>query len=57
MGSAPGTMSGFLREFKKFTSKSFEETIQNRNESRAEWLLDKFGFEAKRSERAENLKI
>ena len=38
--SAPGTMSGFLRDFKKFTSKRFIKTIQNTNESRAEWLLE-----------------
>jgi REP-associated tyrosine transposase len=55
--SLPGSMSGFLRDFKKFTSKKFIATIQNSNESRSEWLLDKFAFEAKRTGRAENYKI
>ena len=55
--NSPGNMSGFLRDFKKFTSKRFIETIENINESRAEWLLDKFAFEAKRTRRAENFKI
>ena len=43
---APGTMSCFLRDFYKFRSKKFIETVQNTNEIRAEWLLDKFSFEA-----------
>lgn len=53
----PGNMSNFLRDFKKFTSKKFINTIENINESRMEWLLDKFAFEAKRTRRAENYKI
>jgi len=54
---APGSMSAFLRDFKKFTSKKFIQAIQNSNESRSEWLLDKFAFEAKRTGRAENFKV
>jgi putative transposase len=53
----PGTMSGFLRDFKKFTSKKFIETMEEVSESRKEWLLDKFSFEAKRTGRAEHFKI
>lgn len=50
-------MSGFLRDFKKFTSKSILTEIQSINESRREWLLDKFSFEARRTGRAPNYKL
>jgi putative transposase len=53
----PGEMSAFLRDFKKFTSKKIADRILEIPESRREWLLDKFGFEAKRTRRAENYKI
>jgi putative transposase len=54
---SPGSMSAFLRDFKKFTSKKFIEVIKAIHESRASWLLDKFSFEAKRTGRADNYKI
>lgn len=50
-------MSGFLRDFKKFTSKKMIETIKEIPESRREWLLDKFSFEAIRTGRAKNYKV
>ncbi len=50
-------MSGFLRDFKKYTSKKIVELIQEIPESRKEWLLDKFSFEARRTGRAENYKL
>lgn len=50
-------MSGFLRDFKKFTSKKIVELIQEIPESRRDWLLDKFSFEARRTGRAENYKL
>ena len=53
----PGSMSNFLRDFKKYTSKEFINVMGNVNESRAAWLLDKFAFEAKRTRRAEKFKI
>ena len=53
----PHTMSEFLRDFKKFTTKRIIETIKNSNESRREWLLDKFSFEAKRTGRAKEFKM
>ncbi len=53
----PHTMSDFLRDFKKFTSKQFIKSIESSEESRRNWLLDKFAFEAKRTNRAENYKI
>lgn len=53
----PATMSGFLRDFKKFTSKKFIQAMEFTSESREEWLKDKFSFEARRTGRAENFKI
>jgi putative transposase len=53
----PHTMSGFLRDFKKFTSKACMISIQNTQESRREFLLDKFGFEAHITKRAEYFKV
>lgn len=50
-------MSGFLRDFKKFTSKRILELIQEIPESRREWLLNRFDFEAKKTRRAENFKL
>ena len=50
-------LSEILRDFKKFTSKEIIKEITASNESRAEWLLDKFAFEARRSGRAENYKV
>ncbi len=48
---APHRMSDFLRDFKKFTSKQILKTIQEIPESRRDWLLDKFRFEARRTRR------
>ena len=53
----PKKMSDFLRDFKKFTSKELADAIMLYPESRREWLLDKFSFEARRTRRAENYKI
>ena len=50
-------MSGFLRDFKKFTSKRIVEAIKEIPESRRDWLLDKFAFEALRSRRAPYYKL
>jgi len=50
-------MSGFLRDFKKYTSKGILKAIQEIPESRREWLLDKFSYEARRTGRATNYKL
>ena len=50
-------MSGLLRDFKKHTSKEIADAIQEIPESRREWLLDKFSFEARRTGRAKNHKL
>lgn len=53
----PNTMSGFLRDFKKFTSKSLAEEVLSTDESRKTWMMDKFKFEAHRTQRAEQFKV
>ncbi len=53
----PHTLSAFLRDFKKFTSKQITAAIETQPESRRKWLLDRFSFEAKRSRRAEIYKV
>lgn len=53
----PFRISDIIRDFKKFTSKKLIQTIQDIPESRKEWLLDKFNFEARRTRRAENFKL
>lgn len=50
-------LSHIIRDFKKFTSKQIANKILEIGESRREWLLDKFAFEAKRIGRAKNYKI
>lgn len=46
-----------IRDFKKFTSKAIIKSIQEIGESRREWLLNKFSFEAKRVKRGEKYKL
>jgi len=53
----PNRMSDFLRDFKKYTSKALIRSIQEPGESRQEWLLDAFSFEARRTQRAEEYKV
>jgi REP element-mobilizing transposase RayT len=50
-------ISEILRDFKKFTSKQLIQEIKMSNESRSEWLLDKFSFEARRTRRAKDYKV
>ena len=53
----PFKFSDFLRDYKKFTSKAIMKEMDLINESRREWLVDKFEFEARKTGRAENCKI
>ena len=53
----PAKLSDIIRDFKKFTSKKIVSVIQEINESRKEWLLDKFAFMARKTSRAENYKL
>ena len=53
----PGNLSDVVRDFKKFTSKEFINIMDEIGESRKEWLLKRFSFEAQRAGRAKNFKI
>ena len=53
----PHNLSEVIRDFKKFTSKQFIKVMDEISESRKEWLLNKFGFEAQRIGRATNYKV
>ena len=44
--SINGTLSDNVRDFKKFTSKKIIETINDIPESRKEWILNRFKFNA-----------
>lgn len=44
-------LQDIMRDFKKFTSKIIVKSMQEIGESRREWLLNKFRFEAKRVRR------
>ena len=50
-------LQNVIRDFKKFTSKKLIEAIKEHPESRREWLLRKFSFEAQKSGRAKNYKV
>lgn len=50
-------LQNIIRDFKKFTSKQLITEISNQAESRREWLLNKFSYEAKKSGRATNYKV
>ncbi len=52
-----GELQNVVRDFKKFTSKKLIETIKEYPESRREWLLRKFSYEAQKSGRAKNYKL
>lgn len=50
-------LSHILRDLKKFTSKEIVLTITTIAESRRDWLLNRFSFEAKRTGRAKYYKV
>ena len=53
----PQTMSAFIRDFKKFTSRKINKTIITINESRRDWLLELFSSAAEKTGRAKKSKI
>lgn len=48
-------ISDIMRDFKKFTSKSIVAAIKEINESRKEWLLDKFEFAGRTNLKTRNI--
>jgi REP element-mobilizing transposase RayT len=55
--SSNGTISANIRDIKKFTSKRIIETINTINESRREWLLNRFRFRACQHSRNESYQV
>jgi len=51
------SLSDIMRDCKKFTSKRFVEAIQSSNESRKEWLLDKFAFVGRYNPKIKEYKV
>jgi REP element-mobilizing transposase RayT len=55
--SPQGELSNTVRDFKKFTAKNIIESIKNSNESRKDWMLNRFQFNAQRHSRNENYQM
>lgn len=56
--STPETeLSDVVRDFKGFTSKAIVKAIQDENESRREWMLQRFVVNATTTARNENYKV
>ena len=51
------SISDIMRDSKKFCSKQIVKTIQEINESRREWMLDKFEFAGRWNPKIENFKF
>ncbi len=51
------SISDIMRDFKKFTSKAIIQTIKVINESRKEWMLDRFEFIGRWNPKIENYKF
>ena len=49
--SALEYLSGLIRDFKKFTSNQIINTISTKEESRRDWMLNIFSFQAKKHKR------
>jgi len=50
-------LSDIIRDFKKFTSKKIIATIKTEKESRREWMLNLFSFEATKHSRNKNFQF
>lgn len=50
-------ISGFIRDFKKYTSKKIIEFIQNERESRRDWMLKIFCSEANKTSRNKDFQL
>jgi putative transposase len=50
-------LSAILRDFKKFSSKAIIKAIQEENESRKDWMLNRFSFAAANDIKTKNFKF
>lgn len=55
--SLTATLSDTIRDFKKFTARKIIETIETEPESRREWLLHRFSWNASHNKRNSNYQI
>jgi len=55
--SPEGHLSETLRDFKKFTAKTIIGSIKEDNESRRDWILNRFEFNAQQHSRNENYQL
>ncbi|WP_442902339.1 transposase [Flavobacterium sp.] len=55
--SKDGMLSDLMRDFKKYTSKTILEKIQNEPESRREWMLERFQWVTKTHSRNKNFQF
>lgn len=52
-----GHLSEIIRDFKKFTAKNIIRSIIDGNESRKDWMLNRFQYNAQRHSRNENYQM
>lgn len=58
VGAAEGfIVSDIVRDFKKYTSKAIVKAIQNENESRKEWMLNRFEYAGRNDSKIKNFKF
>ena len=55
--SPDGHLSETLRDFKKFTARAIIDAIKEGNESRRDWMLNRFGFNAQQHSRNEHYQL
>lgn len=55
--SVKNEIQEIVRDFKRYTNKKIIEAIQDIGESRREWILAKFAYEANRTKRAKQYKV
>jgi len=53
----PYKLSDIIRDFKKFTNKRIIELIEQENESRRDWMMYRFQYHAKFSNRIKDYKV
>lgn len=51
------SLPDIMRDFKRFTSRELIKEIKSINESRREWMLNKFAYEAQRQKRGRDYKV
>ena len=55
--STDNSLENIIRDFKRFTSRQLIKTIQDYQDSRAKWLLNKFRYAARRIKRNSEYKL